>query len=80
MIQMLEMALLDGMDKEFELIQPCPLKALVDSLAMLPVKSGNAKLLDYSKCLLQGTDLCRIILLPLLSTVGLLILFFGSLL
>ncbi|XP_017240355.1 auxin transport protein BIG isoform X1 [Daucus carota subsp. sativus] len=58
MIQMLEMALLDGMDKEFELIQPCPLKALVDSLAMLPVKSGNAKLLDYSKCLLQEGGNC----------------------
>lgn len=60
---MLEMALIDGMDKEFDLVQPCSLKALGDSLGMLPVKSGSAKLEDHSKCLLQGTDLCPTILL-----------------
>lgn len=57
MVQMLEVALLDGIDKEFDLIHPSSLKALVDSLAMLPVKSGSAKLQDHNKCLLQGTDL-----------------------
>lgn len=80
MVQMLEMALLDGVDKEFDLIQPSSLKALVDSLGMLPVKSGSAKLQDHNKCLLQGTDLRLIILLLYLSSISLLILCLASLL
>ncbi|KAL8124720.1 auxin transport protein BIG isoform X1 [Apium graveolens] len=58
MVQMLEMALLDGIDKELDLIQPSSSKALVDSLAMLPVKSGSAKLQDHNKCLLQEGGSC----------------------
>ncbi|KAA8547874.1 hypothetical protein F0562_004303 [Nyssa sinensis] len=54
MVQILEIALVDGMDKESDLSPPCSLNTLVDSLPMFAVKNGSFELQEHIKCMLQG--------------------------
>lgn len=54
MVQILEMALVDGIGKESDLSQPCTLNTVIDSLQVFAVLHGSIELQDHMKCILQG--------------------------
>lgn len=56
MVQILEIALIAGMDKENDLPQPCFGNRHVDSLSALAAGTGNIDLGDLVGCILQGID------------------------
>lgn len=56
MVQILEIALIAGMDKETDLLQPCFGNRQVDSLSALAAGTGNIDLGDRVRCILQGID------------------------
>ncbi|KAL2499836.1 Auxin transport protein BIG [Abeliophyllum distichum] len=57
MVQLLEVLLVDSMDKEFDLAQSSPTKILVDLLPTVADQADTIELHDNVKCLLQG-DKC----------------------
>ncbi|CAI9758716.1 unnamed protein product [Fraxinus pennsylvanica] len=57
MVQLLEVLLVDSMDKELDLSQSCSTKILVDLLPNVVDQDDTIEWHDYVKCLLQG-DKC----------------------
>lgn len=63
MLQILEIALVDGMDKESDLSQSCSANTLIDSFQIFAAVKGSIDLQDHMKCMLQGIDyLCQTLL------------------
>lgn len=54
-VQLLEIALVAGVDKEPDPSQPCSVYTLGDMLPLLTVKSGDIELENHIKCNPQGT-------------------------
>ncbi|KAL6961117.1 RING-type E3 ubiquitin transferase [Sarracenia purpurea var. burkii] len=54
MLQILEIALIDGMDKESDLPQPCFENTHVDSLLSFAAGNSNSDFSDHVRCTLQG--------------------------
>ncbi|KAF8389895.1 hypothetical protein HHK36_024413 [Tetracentron sinense] len=54
-VQLLEIALIDGMDKEYDTSQPCPMSTLIDSFP-IAVKTAVVELDNHIKCNLQGIN------------------------
>lgn len=52
-VQILEIALVDEMDKEFDASRPCPINVLVESLPTISVQT-RVNLNKHVKCNLQG--------------------------
>lgn len=63
MLQILEIALVDGVDKESDLSQSCSMNTHIDSFQIFAAVNGSIELQDHMKCMLQGIDyLCQILL------------------
>ncbi|CBI16927.3 unnamed protein product, partial [Vitis vinifera] len=58
-VQLLEIALVAGVDKEPDPSQPCSVYTLVDLLPLLTVKSGDIELENHIKCNPQGVSCSR---------------------
>lgn len=54
MVQLLEIALLDGLNKEPDQLQPCSVNALVESLPVSGDVFGDFELDNHSRCDLRG--------------------------
>ncbi|XP_077214481.1 auxin transport protein (BIG) [Tasmannia lanceolata] len=56
MVQLLEIALGDGMDEEFDAAYNCTISTLVVSLPIIPTEPGVVNLDEHIKCNMQGTS------------------------
>lgn len=54
-MQLIEAALIQGMDKEQELSHPLSSKIVVDLFSVVSCEDGSIELQDCVKCMLQGT-------------------------
>ncbi|KAF9624456.1 hypothetical protein IFM89_011464 [Coptis chinensis] len=58
-LQLLEMALVDGVDKCFEALEPCVADTLEESLPTVSFKTDGLELDSHIECSLQGTKCSR---------------------
>jgi hypothetical protein len=60
LVQLLEIALADGMDKVSDLLQPSSVNSLIDLLPMVADYCVDIDLHNHSKCSLQGIYCCQL--------------------
>ena len=64
MAQILEIALIDGVDKESDLPQPSFVNTHVDSLLAFAAGDSNIDLVGNIRCMLQGIDVVMLQISP----------------
>lgn len=62
LVQLLEIALADGMDKVSDLLQPSSVNSLIDLLPMVADYCVDLDLDNHSKCSLQGIYCCQLMI------------------